>query len=241
MDMFALGNIMAIQFVDRPEHILLGRYKYQHKFLYVLHGSGLVKLDHNLFNFNEGSLYAFRIANSIELITTYQLCAVIIIFNMIPFPDNRSKIGLSSQLRIADKINTLMPITSQTHEHQVQNQQDRESLSALLQIIKREISMQLEHSEEIILNSALNIVSMAVRISPNTVNQEFTIDQTSEIARISKYVQDKLKGNKKLTIAEISRGLTIPEYVLNKIFIKGAGITFADYLRKSKSEILMEN
>lgn len=237
MSTFALGNVMSIHFLDRPARILLGKYKYQHKFLYVLRGSGQVKLDHSLFNFSQGSFYAFRIANGVELTASVPVTAFVIVFNTIPFPDNRLPQDLKSQLRIVDRVNSLVPITSEIHEYRVQHVEDQESVGSLVKMIRREIAVPQEHSEEIILNNALNILNIAVRIAPEGVSQKLVADQSSCIAKVTRFVQDKVKHNKKVTVAEIARELKTTEYVLNRTFIKDSGTTFAAFLRKTKSQL----
>lgn len=230
MNVFAIENLMVIHFINGPGQVLLGKYRYQHKFLFINEGTGIVKLDHREFGFDQGSLYAFRTVSFVEIVSSPLTSAALIVFNTIPFPDPKVLRGKAWQLRIADNVIQLMPITSEIFEHKVTNLKDRESVAALLKIIQKEVTIPMEHSGEIILNNALNIIRMAVRVEAQPVHAKRSFDLSSSILEVMEHIRVVLEGNKKATITEISSSLNTSSYALNKRFIKDAGITLSDFL-----------
>lgn len=49
--------------------------------------------------------------------------------------------------------------------------------------------------------------------------------------------EDLLKKNRKVSISEVAAELHLPEYALNKIFIKQSGITVLIFWKNIKSQI----
>lgn len=227
---------MAIHFVDRPGQILLGKYRYQHKFLYINAGTGVVKLDQREFSFEKGSLYAFRAVSFAEIISSSSLSAFLIVFNTTLFPDLKVLSDSTKHLQIVEDVIELIPITSEIIEHKVVDLNDLESLTALFKIMQKESATSLEHSDEIILHSALNIIKIAVRVEAKAIHTKGFITPSSNISEIMDQIGSLLQKNRKITIPQIATSLNTTPCTLNRIFIKDARITLFDYLRESRSK-----
>lgn len=223
---------MAIHFINGSGQILLGKYRYQHKFLYVNEGIGIVKLDHREFDFVQGSLYAFRTVSIVEVVSSNLISATLIVFNTIPFPDRRVLRERTWHVQMADHLIQLMPITSEIIEHRIADSIVQESVAALLKIIQREATTPMQHSDEIILDIALNIIRMVIRVEAQPVRLKGSLDLSSGILEIMEHIRMLLERNKKATIAQIATSLNTTSYTLNRRFIKDAGMTVASYLRE---------
>lgn len=236
MNEFTIGNLFAIHFVDRPGQILLGKYRHQHKFLYLNGGTGVVKLDQREFSFEKGSLFVFRTVSFAEIISSSSLTAFLIVFNTILFPDLKVLSDSTKHLQIVEDVIKLIPITSEIIEHKVVDLNDLEFLTALFKMMQKEAVTPLEHSDEIILHSALNIIKIAVRVEAKTIHTKGCITPSSNISEIMDQIGRLLQKNRKITIPQIATSLNTTSCTLNRIFIKDARITLSDYLRESRSK-----
>lgn len=232
LSLFKFEDLLAIHFINSAQHIPLGNFRYQHKFLYIVEGTGIVKLDHDKFDFVDGSLYAFRTARSVEVISSVSISAVLIVFNTIPFPDRKVSAERTWQLRTADNVIQLMPITSEIFEHRISDPNDRDSISALAKVVQREVNTPMQYSDEIILNTALNIIRIAVRADSQHLHSAMTINLPSSILEIMEDISAILKKNKKATIPQIAMSLNTTPCALNRKFIKDSGMTLANYVRE---------
>lgn len=232
LSLFKFEDLLVIHFIDSTLHIPLGNYRYQHKFLYIIEGTGLVKLDHDKFDFVNGSLYAFRTAKSLEVISSVSISAVLMVFNTIPFPDRKVSGERTWQLRTADNVIHLMPITSEIFEHRISNPNDRDSISALAKMMHSELNMPMRYSDEIILDTALTIIRIAVRVDSHHVHSTMAINLPSSILGIMEGISAILKKNKKATIPQIAMALNTTPSALNRKFVKDSGMTLASYVRE---------
>jgi hypothetical protein len=233
---FTIGNLLAIHFVDRPGQIPIGKYRYQHKFLYINGGTGVVKLDQREFSFEKGSLYVFRAVSFAEIISSFSLAAFLVVFNTAPFPDLKVLSYSSKHIQIVEEVIKLMPITSEIIEHKVVDLNDLESLTALLRTMQKEAVTPLEHSDEIILHSALSIINIAVRVEAKAIYTERYVNPSSNISEIIDQIDTLLQKNRKITIPQIATSLNITSYALNRVFVKDARITLSGYLREKRSK-----
>ncbi|MHA4739594.1 hypothetical protein [Dyadobacter sp. MSC1_007] len=236
MKEFTIGNLLAIHFVDRPGQIPLRTYRYQHKFLYINGGTGVVKLDQREFSFEKGSLYVFRAVSLAEIISSSSLAAFLIVFNTIPFPDLRVLSDRTKHLQIVEDVIKLIPVTSEIIEHKVVDLNDLESLTALLKMVQKEAVTPLGHSDEIILHSTLNIIKIAVRVEAKAIHTKGYVNPSSNISEIMDQIGTLLQKNRKITIPQIATSLNTTSCALNRVFIKDARITLSDYLRENRSK-----
>lgn len=235
MDTFTIGNLITIRFLEGSANVHLGAYKFQHKFLYVISGSGVITIDHRVFSFSDGSIYTFRLANMVEIAAIAPIAAFIVIFNTTPFRYSKLIEDDNNFIRRIQVIEKLFPDTPETREYFVQNIADRQSISDLLTVTKREMSFPAEYSNEVIVNNLLSIVNVALRLQPKAADTETYIQRSSVSVQMMRVAEHMLNENRKVTISEVARKLELSEYALNKIFIKHSGITFSNFLRNARS------
>ena len=235
MDTFTIGNLINVQFLDGPARINLAAFKYQHKFLYIINGSGVVTIDHRVFDFSAGSFYTFRLANTVEIANTDPITGFIIVFNTMPFRYSKLIEDDNHYIRRIQLIEKLFPETPETREYIIENAADKESIFNLLIVTKREISFPAEYSNEVIINNILSIINLALRLQPKAVDKENYIQRSPISVQMMRVAEHMLNENRKVTISEVARKLELSEYALNKIFIKHSGITFSNFLRNAKN------
>lgn len=238
MHTFTISNLIAIQFFKESASINLRGYKYQHKFLFVINGSGVITVGHEVFDFTDGSFYTFRLANNVEITAFGPIEAFIFIFNTTPFPYSKLIEDENNFVRRIRVIERLFPDTSESREHLIENLADGESIVDLLNVTKREMQFPAEYSNEVIINNMLSIVNVALRLQPKAGNKETDIHQSPVSVQLMRIAEDILSKNKKVTISEVAKKMELSEYALNKIFIKHSGITFSNFLRNTRSRYL---
>jgi hypothetical protein len=235
VDTFTIGNLIAIQFLKGSVNVTLDEYKYQHKFLYVINGSGVITIDHRVFDFFDGSFFTFRLATNVEIAAFDPLEAFIVVFNTAPFRYSKLIDDENKFIRRIQVIETSFPNTSETREHVVENVADKDSILDLLKVMTREMTHPAEYSNEVVVNNLLSIISVALRQQPKVDNKEAYIQRSPVSVQIMRVAEHMLNENVKVTIGEVARKMQLSEYALNKIFIEHSGISFSNFLKNTRS------
>jgi mannose-6-phosphate isomerase-like protein (cupin superfamily)/AraC-like DNA-binding protein len=235
VDTFTIGNLITIRFLEGSENVNLAGHKFQHKFLYVISGSGVITIDHRVFDFSDGSIYTFRLATTVEIVATDPVVAFVVVFNTTPFRHSELIKDENNFLRRIQIIEKFFSDTPDTQEYLMENLADKDSILDLLKVTKREMSFPAEYSNEVIVNNILSIVNVALRQQPKANDKKAYIQRSPVSVQMMRIAEQMVNENQKVTIIEVARRLELSEYALNKIFIKHSGITFSNFLRNVKS------
>ncbi len=235
MDTFTISNLIAIKFLEGSGKVNLGGHKYQHKFLYVTGGSGSVTIDNRVFEFSAQSFYTFRLATIVEIVALEPVNAFLLVFNTTPFRYSdliREETHFIRRIQIIEK---LYPDTPETRAYLNNSATSNDSIVGLLEVIKHEMRLPSEYSNEVIVNNVLSVIYIALRVQPLTEGKETYIERSPDTVQMMRVSEHMLNENSRVTIGDVARKLELSEYALKKIFIKHSGITFANFLRNTRN------
>lgn len=210
--------------------------KHGHNFfelVFIQSGNGIHKLNDSSFDYDEGDVFLLTPDDEHEFVVANRT-----VFGYLKFTEQLflEKTELVSDLKWRKKIDAIILHANSLPGSIIKNEQDREGVFQLFQLLKKEFKAPSTYSRSILLElfGALLII-ISRNISNNSLTIVFT--EKDKVNAILTYVRQNVLDNEKIKISAIADEFNMsPNYV--SVFIKKhAGISIQNYVIQTKMKM----
>ncbi|OSY87589.1 hypothetical protein WH52_10880 [Tenacibaculum holothuriorum] len=210
--------------------------KHKHNFfelVFIQSGSGVHTLNDSSFEYNEGDVFLLTPNDEHEFVITSRT-----VFGYLKFTEQLflEKTELVSDLKWRKKIDAIILHANSVPGSIIKNEQDRESLFQLFQLLKKEFKAPSTYGRSILLEL---FGALLMIISRNISGNKFVVSLTEKdkVNEILTYIRQNVVDNEKIKISAIADEFNMsPNYV--SVFIKKhAGISIQNYVMQTKMKM----